>query len=352
MPDFRFPFFLLLLAFIPLLLLFKWWWRHGAPKKDTLPFPHLEELQGFAKSWRSNWRGKISWLPSSFRLLAIACIVIALARPYSTNSYERIERDGIDIIIALDISGSMAAEDLRPNRLEAAKSTITSFVEQLEEDRSDRLGIVVFAARAFVQTPLTFDYDIIREQMEQLSLQSISQNLGGTGIGNAIGSALNSYDQDLERGSVEKDRERIVILLTDGENNTGPLDPINAAQLAAQREIEIYTIGIGSEEGVPIPTYDALGNIRYLRNFDGSLQLTVLDEETLRTISLLTNGQHYQASDEQALQQIFTEIDSLQTTEIEVEQISDRRELFMYPLIAAAILLTLEFILRALLFRF
>lgn len=349
MPEFHYP-----LILLGLLLLFPLYLLHQKTNKQhsTTAFPHLSQVADLLNTWRYNWRAKLHWVPQSILFLSLAFLIITLAGPYEQNSYEKIKREGIDIIISLDISGSMAAEDLHPNRLEAAKNTIEQFIQELQKKRSDRLGVIVFAARAFVQTPLTFDYQLAQEQVQDIDIQNINQNLQGTGIGNAIGSALNSYDQEKENQTIDPNRQRIIILLTDGENNQGPLDPLHAAQLAHARDIQIFTIGIGGPQGAPIPITDQFGNRRFMTNYDGTLQLTSLDEETLRTIALLTDGQYFRADNEQKLQQIFQAINQIQTSQIEVQQITTKNELYHIPLLLATIFLLLHASLKLSLYRF
>jgi len=270
----------------------------------------------------------------ALRVAAIALLVIAAARPQAGSRRVEVSSEGVDIMIALDVSGSMRAEDFRPrNRLHVAKEVVRSFVEGRS---SDRIGLVVFAANAFVQCPLTTDYGALKDVITAVDFGMLED---GTAIGSALASAVNRL-----RGS--KAKSRVVILVTDGVNNAGNIDPATAAQLAAAMQIKVYVVGVGRPGAkTPFPVDDPLFGRR-------TVQLEAqLDEPTLRAIADATRGRYFLATDPSALRAIFEEIGELEKTKIESVEFVDYEEKAGLFLIPAVALLVLEGALAATRFR-
>lgn len=269
-------------------------------------------------------------IASFIRYAVLILIVIALARPQQVNVFSQDQTEGVDIMLALDVSGSMASEDFKPkNRLEVAKLRIEEFINKRKHDR---IGLVVFSKEAFTQSPLTVDYAILRTFLGQMQL-----NMGGEGtaIGMAIVTALNRLKES-------EAKSKVIVLLTDGENNSGQIDPLSAADLAKKLGVKIYTIGVGKEGGAPIPYDHPVLGKQYIRNPDGSLVLTTINEEVLKDISNKTNGTYFRAFDEKHLEEIYSEIDRLEKHKIETQTYRKYRELFMKFVGLAFMLLVLE----------
>ena len=241
-------------------------------------------------------------------MIVLGFLIIALARPQSFTSGENVSTEGIDIAMVLDISGSMLAEDLKPNRLDAAKIVIDDFVQART---SDRIGLVVFAREAFTQCPLTIDYNVLRNLLRDIRSGMIED---GTAIGNAIANGVNRLkDSDA--------KSRIIILLTDGVNNSGEVDPISAAEIANTFGIRIYTIGVGTQGQAPYPVKTPFGT-RY------QMVPVEIDENVLKEISGITDGQYFRATNNRALKEIYEKIDQLEKTMIEITSYSNAKELF------------------------
>ncbi|MBT3271317.1 VWA domain-containing protein [Candidatus Poribacteria bacterium] len=244
--------------------------------------------------------------PRGMRALAIACIVLGLAHPEAAYVGGTTTIEGIDICLALDLSRSMRAEDLAPNRLAAAKATLRDFVQARE---NDRIALVVFAGDAFLQAPLTLDHGAVDRLIEAADF-SLAE-LDGT----AIGDALVKSSARLKDSTGES---RVVVLLTDGENNRGEVDPENATRIAAALGIRVYTIGVGSEAGARIPIDDPVFGADFVRGADGRPLVTKLDEEALQAIAQATGGKYFNARDRQTLADVLGEIDRLERSAIEV----------------------------------
>ena len=264
----------------------------------------------------------LAWLrhlPRLLQLLALALLIIAIARPQSADEVVQREAEGIDIVLALDVSGSMEADDFVPNRLEAAKRNARAFVEGR---KSDQIGLVLFAAEALSYAPLTLDHIYLDRMIREVDFGMLPEN--GTAIGAAIGTAINR----LSSGS---NPSQVIILLTDGANNRGAIDPISAARLAREQNIRIYSIGMGRT------LYQAEGG--------GSVQAGDLDENTLKTIAQISGGRFFQATDPKRLRAIFAEISQLETGQ--VQDLSYRIVQDRYPIFVkiAILLLGLSFLL-------
>ena len=264
------------------------------------------------------------------RLAALALLVVALARPQFVQKEQQIRTEGIDIMLALDISGSMQAEDFKPrNRLVVAKDVVSAFLDMV---RNDRVGLVVFAGQSFTQCPLTLDYDVLRSLLGGVEIGMIED---GTAIGTALANAVARLKDSAAKS-------KVVILLTDGENNAGKIDPETAAKIAEALGVRVYTIGVGKEGGAPIPVEHPVYGRVYARNPDGSLALTKLDEASLRRIADTTGGQYFRATDAEALKKIYGQILELERTKFEVKEFERAQEYFRFAAVPAVLLLLLE----------
>lgn len=312
--TFAYPSVLFFLLLIPLLAAYYWW--RGRKKQTSITYSSVKIFKEFP----STWRERIKHTPVVFRLLALALLIVALARPQSFSSGENIYTEGIDIAMVLDISGSMLAEDLRPNRLEAAKNVIDDFIQKRI---SDRIGLVVFAREAFTQCPLTVDYLVLRNLLGEIKSGMVDD---GTAIGNAIANGVNRLKES-------DAKSRIMILLTDGVNNAGEIDPVSAAQIAKTFGVRIYTIGVGTKGEAPYPVSTPFGT-RY------QMVPVEIDEAVLQNISGTTNGKYFRATNNKALQDIYAEIDKLEKTKVEITSYRNAKELF-YAWLGGGLLLLL-----------
>lgn len=298
-------------------------WQKKQHKIHALQIPFFNDVQkAIKKSSKFSLSHIAKYLQWSFFLLSVVLITIALARPQSITEEKKITKNGVDILIALDVSESMLAEDLKPNRIEAAKKYIDDFVQKLT---TDRVGLEVFAGKPFTQSPMSFDYNVIRYYLSEISTDTINQQyrgLNGTAIGDAIVAAINRFQNADER-------TKVLILLTDGEANVG-VDPLFATEHARSKGIKIYTIGLGDKQGAPLKVKDAFGQETYARNPDGSLYKTKFDEQALKDIAQVSGGKYFYAGNNAALEKSFETINSLEKTEYEAETSITREDLF-YP---------------------
>ena len=324
MPDLEFlhPHYLyLLLLLIPAIA---WYiYRHNRVQAD-LQIPAIKPFKEMKKSARVYLRH----FPFAVRMLILALLVVILARPQSTNRWENESVEGIDIMLAMDISGSMLAGDFTPNRIEAAKDVASSFISGRP---NDRIGIVLFGGESFTQCPLTTDHAVLLNLLHEVNVGIIeNQNTAiGLGLANAV---KRLKDSDA--------KSRVVILVTDGMNNAGSVDPLTAAEIAKTFGIRVYTIGVGTRGMAPYPMQDAFGNIFYR-------QLEVqIDEDMLRRISQMTNGEYFRATNNQKLREIYAAIDRLEKSKINVKQYSRKYEEYRSFAFAALILLIIEISLR------
>ena len=321
------PFFLILLIVIPLILIVSRW----LPSRTTRPVIRFSDFNhGFAagvQKMRESLSIKAVPLLRVLRFIVLSLLIITLARPQLSQSREHSIAQGIDILLVLDISGSMRAEDFaEANRIQTAKSVINEFLAHRE---NDRIGLVIFAGESFTLCPLTLDYAVLAELLSDVEIGQLED---GTAIGDALATATHRL-----RASASK--TKIVILLTDGENNAGSITPETAAGLAASDGIKVYTIGMGKEGGARIPYADTTFGKRYRE------VLTYLDEDTLKQIARTTGGRYFRATDTQSLQQIYAEIDRFEKTQFEVINAIVRKELMGYFLIPAMLLLGIEILL-------
>ena len=319
---FRFedPWMLLLLGVVPALA---WWYAKGARRRrGSLTHPDAEGLARAAGSG-GQWP---SHLPAALRGLALVCLVVAFARPQTGVTGENVVAEGIDIVLALDISSSMLAEDLDPNRIEASKAVAADFVAGR---RNDRLGVVIFAGRAFTQAPLTLDHSVVTSLIGELEVGMIED---GTAVGMGLATAV-------KRLQASEAASKVVILLTDGRNNRGEIDPVTAAQAAQALGVRVYTVGAGARGTARVPIPDPFGGQRYVTT------RVDVDEAGLRTVAETTGGRYYRATDRESLEAIYAEIDQLETTEMLVENFTTYGERFPLPLSLGLLLLLAEAIL-------
>jgi Ca-activated chloride channel family protein len=264
-------------------------------------------------------------------VLTVFFSIIALTRPQYGTKTELLKRKGLDVVIAVDVSLSMYAEDIKPNRLIRAKHEISNFIDKL---RGDRIGLVAFAGEAFVQCPLTLDYSAAKIFLNVLGPDLISTP--GTAIGPAIETALSAFNS-------KEEQYRVIVLLTDGEGHTGTAE--TWAEEAAKKGVIVYTVGIGSLSGVPIPLKDKQGNVTYKKDLQGNVVSTKLDEATLVQMAEVTGGTYFHAAPGQfELEQVVQEIESMEKRELEEERFTQHKEQFQWPLALAIICLLLEFL--------
>jgi len=309
----------LLLLLIPIVFWYIWEMRKS---EASLQISSHRNLIQFPKSRKIKFRH----IPFILRTLAISSIIIALARPQASNSWRTQNTEGIDIMMALDLSGTMLAEDLKPNRLEAAKTVATEFILSRP---NDNIGLVVFARESFTQCPLTIDHAVLINLFNGVKYGLIDD---GTAIGLGLANAVNRIKDS-------KSKSRIIILLTDGSNNCGDIAPITAAEIAKTFGIRIYTIGVGTTGIVSIPIPTPIG-IQYQQ------VQSDFDAKSLREIANLTGGKYYNATDNSKLRHIYQSIDQLEKTKISVREYSKKDEQFYLFSIFAFIFLTLEILIR------
>jgi Ca-activated chloride channel family protein len=328
MLRFAHPWWLLALSLVPALA--AWLWRRERP--PTFQYSDLRLVYGLPRSPRLRLR----WLPVLLRLAVLALLVLGIARPQTSRDQEIIRGKGVDIVLAVDISGSMAALDFEPqNRLEAAKQVIRGFVG---ERRYDRIGLVVFAREAFSQCPPTFDYDVLRRLLMDVQLAPDLRLDDGTAIGMGLAQAAAMLQES-------DAKSRVVVLLTDGVNNAGQIDPLTAAQAAAALDIKIYTIGMGRPGQVPFPVNDPL--------FGRTTQMveSEIDEEVLQRVAEATDALYFRATDTTGLRQIYSQINRMEKSEVEVQVLTRYKELAGWVLFPAMGLLLLDLLLRRTLFH-
>jgi Ca-activated chloride channel homolog len=321
------PYFLLLLLLLPLLPWLKG--RRGDP--PAFVYSSVQLVRGILNITRT----RSGRLLSGLRWLALACFIVALAQPRLTHSETRVTASGVDIVVALDMSGSMRAEDFeirgkRVNRFHMARAVLDRFIDRRP---NDRLGLVVFASEAFIATPLTLDHDFLRRNLERLELGAIDENR--TAIGSALSISVNRL-RELQSKS------KIVILMTDGQSNAGKLSPLTAAEAAAALQVKVYTIGVGSRGEAPMPA----GRNPFTGQMMYQSMPVDIDEETLEKIADLTGGKYYRADNTERLQSIYAEIDALEKTEREMKKYSRHQELFPWAMAPGLGLVLIEFLLR------
>jgi Ca-activated chloride channel homolog len=317
--------YLYALVLIPLLVV----WYIRRHREDTSDIRYSTLLP--FRSLKPGLRERLRHLPFALRMLGIAALIVALARPQTTASGQNIYAEGIDIAMLLDISTSMLAEDFQPNRVEAAKEVAQHFVDGRQ---NDRIGLVIFAGQSFTQCPMTLDYRVLKNLLRQVKPGMVED---GTAIGMAIAQGVNRLKDS-------KAKSKVMILLTDGMNNRGEIDPLTAAQIAKTFNIRIYTIGVGTVGEAPYPVQTPFG-IRYQ-----NIPVDV-DEKTLAQIADMTDGRYFRATNNRTLKEIYDEIDKLEKTRIEVKAYHSYTELF-YPWAGLGLLsLLVEFLLAGTVLR-
>jgi len=319
------PLFLYLLAVVPAMIAFYVFKQHKTTA--SLRMPGLQQFSGSATTFRHYLRH----LLFAFRTAAVALLIIVLARPQATDKFQDVSTEGIDIVLTLDISGSMLARDFRPDRLEASKNVATEFISGRPYDR---MGLVIFSGESFTQCPLTTDHAVLINLLREIQSGMIED---GTAIGNGLATAINRIKDS-------QSKSKVIILLTDGVNNRGEIAPATAAGIAKTYGIRVYTIGMGTQGVAPYPVQTPYG-IQYQ---DMPVEI---DEGILQEIAQTTGGRYFRATDNDKLVQVYNEIDKLEKSKIDVRQFSRKEEKYMFPAIFAFVLILLEVLLRNTIFR-
>ena len=323
---FEYPYFLYLL-FLPLLLLGLYLYRE---LKGRRPAVEVASLQ----PWAASGRGVLAYLrhlPFTLRLCALCLIIVAIARPRSSTEMERVDSEGIDIVLAMDVSTSMLARDFKPDRINAAKDIAVEFIAQRP---SDRMGIVVFAGESYTQCPLTTDRSTLINLMKEVQTDLIED---GTAIGNGLSTAVARL-KDSDAPS------RVVILLTDGVNNRGEVHPLTAAEIAKTYGVRVYTIGVGANGMAPYPVMTPWG-------VELQQMQVEIDEDLLKQIALETGGRYFRATDNTKLAEIYSEINKMEKTRTTIDSFPVYKELFPRWAFAALVLLLAELLVRLLIRR-
>jgi Ca-activated chloride channel family protein len=324
--EFAYPAFFYGLIFLPLMVVwYLWRGRRGTAAMRLSGFENLDDRLSSSRIWLRH----VLFL---LRMAVVALLVVVLARPQSSNKWEQVTTEGIDIVLCMDVSGSMKAMDFKPNRLEASKNVGIEFVNARQDDR---FGLVVFAGESFTQCPMTTDRAVVVNFLKEIDFGVIED---GTAIGMGLATAVNRIKDS-------KAVSKVVILLTDGVNNRGDVGPVTAAEIAASFGVRVYTIGVGSQGNAPIQVQDMFGRT-VTRNMP-----VEIDEEVLRQIAEKTDGAYFRATDNNKLREIYQEIDQLEKTRLDVKHFSKKKEEYFPFLMAAMLLLLVEILLRYTVFR-
>jgi len=324
------PYLLLLLLLLPLLA----WLKGRRGRSPAFLYSSVRLAAGLTRARRSRAG---AWL-AALRWLVLACFIVALAQPRLARSTTEVKASGIDIVAALDLSGSMISEDFvvngeRVNRFNMARSVLKNFIDRRP---NDRIGLVVFAAQAFIAAPLTLDHDYLQENLDRLEIGTI--NSDATAIGDALVTALNQL-RDM------KAKSKIIILMTDGQNNSGQIQPLVAAQAAQALGVKVYTVGIGMRGMAPMPVFMGGQKVGYQ-------QVPVdVDEDTLQRIAQMTGGKYYRADNAERFREIYAEIDKLEKTEAIINKYTRFKELFPWFVAGGLALLLMEVTLGQTVFR-
>jgi len=321
--EFANPEFLYLFLLIPFVIAW-YWWKH----KKIEPAIKISTTEGMKTSGKT-LRQRLLHLPFALRIIVFSLLIIVLARPQSSSSSRTVKTEGIDIVLSLDISTSMLAEDFKPNRLEAAKKTALEFIDARI---NDRIGLVVFAGQSFTQCPITFDHAVLKNIFKSIKSADKMAIEDGTAIGMGLATAV-------DRLKDSKAKSKVIILLTDGVNNTGIVAPLTAAEIAKTFNIRTYTIGIGSHGMAPYPVRTPFGK-QYMN------MKVEIDEKVLKEIASVTGGKYFRATGNKALKKIYKEIDKLEKTKIDESVFSRKSEEFYPFALAAAVLFFIELLLR------
>ena len=322
-------YFFLLLLLIPYIL---WYFMYRKKSEPTMQLSDTYAYQFTSKSWRI----KLIHSPMLFRCITFTFVIIVLARPQTHNAWGEKTVEGIDIMLAMDVSTSMLAEDLRPNRIEAAKSVAAEFISGRP---NDNIGLTIFAGEAFTQCPMTTDHASLLNLLQNVRTDIAARGLiqDGTAVGMGLANAVSRLKDS-------KAKSKVVILLTDGSNNRGDLSPMTSAQIAKSLGIRVYTIGVGTNKVARYPMPVA-GGIQYV-----NIPVEI-DTKTLSDIAATTDGNFYRATNNQELKQIYNDIDKLEKTKMDVKKFSKRYEGYQPFAIAAILCLLLEILLRTIVFR-
>lgn len=323
--SFAHPIFFGLFLLIPVLI----WWQLRNQKKSA-PALRLSTLSGL-RNVQPGWRVRFKPVLTVSRVLALSALIVALARPQSSNVTENIDSEGIDIVLSVDVSGSMLAEDLKPNRIEAAKKVALDFVDKRQ---TDRIGLVIFSGESFTQCPITIDHDVLKEQLSNIKSGVL---VDGTAIGDGLATAV-------DRIRRSNGKSKVVILLTDGVNNIGKVGPELALEVAKAYKVRVYTIGIGTRGMAPYPVQTPFG-------MQKQMQEVQIDEPLLKKIAAETGGKYYRATDNSTLKSIYADIDKLEKTKVEISSYKHYAELFFPFALMAVIFLVLEIALRCTVFK-
>lgn len=315
----------LLLLLIPMIGWYIWKLRNSQASLQ------VSSSEAFEAPGATSWKVYLRHVPFILRMTAIALLIVILARPQSTNSWQNSSTEGIDIVMAMDVSTSMLAQDLKPNRLEASKDVAASFINGRP---NDNIGLVVFSAESFTQCPLTTDHGVLLNLFKDIQPGIIEDGTAiGLGLANAVSRIKDSHA-----------KSKVIILLTDGMNNAGEIAPVTAAEIAKTFGVRVYTIGVGTRGEAPYPFQTAFG-IQY-QNMPVDI-----DEPTLKQISATTGGQYFRATDNASLKEIYTEIDKMEKTKISVQEYSKKQEEYKNWALLVFALLLMEVLLRNTLLR-
>lgn len=324
--TFAHPFYFALLLLIPLMI---WWQNKG---KQSNPVMRLTTLAGLAAA--QGMGAKATYRPVMFvlRMIALVMLIISLARPQSTNTTTNNDTEGIDIVLSMDISGSMQAEDFKPNRMEAAKEVAINFVDRRP---TDRIGLVIFAGESFSMCPITIDHNVLKEQLTQIRTGMM---VDGTCMGMGLATAV-------DRLRSSKSKSKVIILMTDGVNNVStPISPQTALEIVKAYKIKVYTVGVGTQGMAPMPVATPNGN-------QVQMVPVAIDEPLLKQIATETGGKYFRATNNSTLQTVYADIDKLEKTSIEVTSFKHYTELFFPFAMIAIICIALEMLLRYTVFK-
>jgi Ca-activated chloride channel family protein len=329
---FAHPWLLLLLLLLPLAA----WLKGRRGSSPAFVYSSVKLVAGLTGAKRS----RAGAILAALRWLALAAFIVAIAQPRLLKSTTQVKASGVDIVVALDMSGSMISEDFvvkgqRVNRFNMARSVLSNFIDKRP---NDRIGLVLFASRAYIATPLTLDHDYLHENLDRLEIGDIDQN--STAIGDGLATAVNRL-KDL------KAKSKIVILMTDGQNNSGKLDPLVAAEAAAALGVKVYTIGIGERGTAPMP----VGRNPYTGQTVYQNVPVDVDEDTLQKIANITGGKYYRADNAEKFRQIYAEIDKLEKTEATINKYTEFKELFPWLVWGGLAVLLAELVLGQTIFR-
>lgn len=317
--SFAAPQFFLLGLLLPVMIV--WYVKRNASSQAGIKVSSAKSFTGL-----TSWKSMLRHLPFLLRLLSIAFIIAAMARPQIKTDEQQAEGDGVDIVMCIDVSGSMTAQDFTPNRMEAAKKVAQDFIDSR---LTDRIAIVIFSGESFTQCPLTTDRAVLKSAVENIHNGLLED---GTAIGDGLATSV-------DRLRSSKSKSKVVILLTDGENNGGLIGPTNAKEIAKAFHIKVYTIGVGTEGYAPFPVRTDLGVIM-------QQQKVTIDEKLLKEIAIETGGKYFRAKDNASLSNIYKEIDGLEKSKVEISTFTRYTEKFFPFVIVALGILLLEFLLR------